>query len=32
MLIELLIDLEKVRNENLKLRTDLRERVMDGRP
>ena len=30
MLIEQLIDLEKVRTDNLKLRTDLRDRVMDG--
>ena len=29
MLIEL-IDLEKVRNENLKFRTDLPDRVMEG--
>ena len=30
MLIEQLIDLEKVRTDNLKFRTDLRDRVMDG--
>ena len=30
MLIEQLINLEKVRTENLKFRTDLRDRVMDG--
>ena len=30
MLIEQLIDLEKVRTENLKFRTDLRDQVMDG--
>ena len=30
MLIEQLINLEKVRTENLKLRTDLGDRVMDG--
>ena len=30
MLIEQLIDLEKLRTENLKFRTDLRDRVMDG--
>ena len=30
MLIEQLIDLRKVRSENLKFRTDLRDRVMDG--
>ena len=30
MLIEQLIDLEKVRTDNLKFRTDLRDRNMDG--
>ena len=30
MHIEQLIDLEKVRNDNLKFRTDLRDRVMDS--
>ena len=30
MLIEQLIDLEKVRTDNLKFRTDLRDQVMDG--
>ena len=30
MLIEQLIYLEKVRTDNLKFRTDLRDRVMDG--
>ena len=30
LLIEQLIDLEKVRTENLKFRTDLQKRVMDG--
>ena len=30
MLIEQLIDLEKVRLENLKFRTELRDRVEDG--
>ena len=30
MLIEQLIDLEKVRSDNLKFRTDLRDLVMDG--
>ena len=30
MLIEQLINLGKVRTENLKFRTDLRDRVMDG--
>ena len=30
MLIEQLIDFEKVRTDNLKFRTDLRDRVMDG--
>ena len=30
MLIEQLIDLEKVRTENLKFRTDLPDRVMEG--
>ena len=30
MLIEQLINLEKVRTENFKLRTDLGDRVMDG--
>ena len=30
MLIEQLIDLEKERTDNLKFRTDLRDRVMDG--
>ena len=30
MLIEQLIDLEKVSTENLKIRTDLQDRVMDG--
>ena len=30
MLIEQLIDLEKVRTDNLKFRTDLGDQVMDG--
>ena len=30
MLIEQLIDFEKVRTDNLKFRTELRDRVMDG--
>ena len=30
MLIELLINLEKVRTDNLKFRTDLRDLFMDG--
>ena len=30
MLIEQLIDLERVKSDNLKIRTDLRDRVMDG--
>ena len=30
MLIEQHIDLEKVRTDNLKIRTDLPDRVMDG--
>ena len=30
MLIEQIIDLEKVRNENLKFRTDLWDQAMDG--
>ena len=30
MLIKQLIDLEKVRTDNLKFRTDLQDRVMDG--
>ena len=30
MLIQQLIDLEKVRTKNLKFRTDLRDQVMDG--
>ena len=30
MLIEQLIDLEKVRTDNLKFRTDFRDQIMDG--